>query len=210
MSAGWCTVGRRRRDRSPLPVSLPRRGRRRGPLLVSLLLAALPATASAQSCRPLEGSWKLAARTSVNVRSLGFNPYYEVRAVDLRLHSTDGRVYQYWAFRGAHLNERWAYSFKADGVRYPTHTRSKLYSVPTSVAATWQNCTLIVDGQSRLFGKKITTMSTYVFSHDGTTLTILQSSDSPIMHIERRLVFHRKPHGPHRAKNRSGVERGAR
>ena len=208
MSAGRCAVSRERRARSPMSVSWP--GRCRGAWLVSLLLAALPVAASAQSCPALAGSWKLAVRASVNVRSLGFNPYYQVRAVELRLHFTHGRVYQYWAFRGAHLHEHWAYSFKPDGVRYPTHTQSKLYSVPTWVAATWQNCTLIVDGHSRLFGQKITTLSTYVFSPDGTTLTILQSSDSPIMRIERRLVFHREPHGPHRTQSRTGEERGVR
>ncbi len=191
-----------------MPVSWA--ARCRGAWLVSLLFAALPATASAQSCPTLAGSWKLAVRASVNVRSLGFNPYYQVRAVDLRLHVTDGRVYESWAFRGVHLHEHWVYSFKPDGVRYPTHTRSRLYGVPTSVAATWQNCTLIVDGHSSLFGTKITTVSTYVFSPDGRTLTILQSSDSSIMRIERRLVFHREPHGPHRARSRNGEERGAR
>ena len=158
----------------------------------------------------MDGSWKLAAHASLNLRSLGFNPYYEVRAVDLRLNVKDGLVYQHWVFRGTHLNEHWVYSFKPDGSRYPTHTRSKLYSVPTSVAATWQNCTLIVDGHSRLFGVRIATVSTYVFSHEGRMLTILQSSDSPIMHVERRLVFHRVPSGPYPAHSRRGAQEGAR
>ena len=195
-----------RRSHSLTHVPWPGRARCRSAFLALLLLAVLPVTASAQSCHAFEGSWKLAVHASVNVRSLGFNPYYEVRAVDLRLHFRNGRVYQDWVFRGTHLHEHWAYSFRPDGLPYPTHTRSVLYGVPTSVTAAWQNCTLIVDGHSRLFGKQITTVSTYVFSPDGRTLIILQSADSPIMHTERRLVFHRDPHGAHRAQSRSGMD----
>jgi hypothetical protein len=135
----------------------------------------------------------LSGHASENIRSLAFNPYYRVRTVALRLRDTGGRVFEEWGFRGPHLRERWSFSFEPNGQAYLTHTHSRLYSVPTSVIATWQNCTLIVDGGSRLFGQRIITTSTYVFSPHGRTLTILQSIASPIMHIVRRLVFHRQP-----------------
>ena len=162
-------------------------------LLMTFAISALGTAAQAQTCHPLEGTWRLSARASVDVRSLAFNPYYRVRAVALRLRASAGRVYEDWAFRGPHLREHWSFSFEPNGRSYRTHTHSKLYSVPTSVIATWQNCTLIVDGGSRLFGQRIITTSTYVFSPDGKTLTIRQSIDSPIMHTVRQLVFRRQP-----------------
>ncbi len=123
--------------------------------------------------------------------SLSFDPHYAVSAVRLRLRAVAGLIHERWSFDGRHLHETWSYSFRPDGRPQPTDTRSVLYSVPTSVVARWQNCTLLVDGFSSLFGLQISTLNTYVFSPDGRILTILQSSESPIMHVSRRLVFTR-------------------
>ncbi len=158
--------------------------------LALAILAIAPAT-RAQTCHPLVGTWRLSTRASDRGPARGFNPYFPVRAGALTLRERQGRIYQDWSFRGAHVDENWAYSFEPDGRPHPTHTRSVLYSVPTSVIASWQNCTLIVDGRSSLFGRRVSTVNTYVFSPDGATLTIIQSSDSRIMHVARRLVFRR-------------------
>lgn len=166
---------------------------KRGAGLEVLLLfgGLLGPLAQAQSCHPLEGSWRLSVRASQMGPSLSFNPYYTVRAVRLRLRTMAGRIDERWSFNGRHLHETWSYSFRPDGRPQPTDTRSVLYSVPTSVVARWQNCTLLVDGLSSLFGLQISTLNTYVFSPDGRTLTILQASESPIMHVSRKLVFRR-------------------
>ncbi len=162
-----------------------------GSLLVLALATATSSVAAAQSCHPLEGSWRLSLRESQMGPSLSFSPYYTVRNVGLRLREEGTRIEERWSFSGRHLHETWSYSFRPDGRPQPTRTKSVLYGVPTSVIARWQNCTLIVDGLSSLFGLRISTLNTYVFSPDGQTLTILETSDSPIMHLSRRLVFER-------------------
>ena len=159
------------------------------PLLLAILVPA--AGAWAQTCHRPAGTWRLNRRASDMGPALGFDPYDQVSAVSLTLRERGGRIFQDWSFRGAHVDEHWAYSFEPDGLPHATHTRSVLFSVPTSVIASWQNCTLIVDGRSTLFGRQISTLSTYVFSPDDATLTVIQSADSRIMHIDRRLVFRR-------------------
>ncbi len=157
--------------------------------VVILLGVMLSPFARAQSCHPIEGWWQLRLHASQIGESLSFDPYYTVRAIQLRLRTVAGRINERWSFKGRHLHESWSYSFRPDGHTYPTYTHSVLYSVPTSIVAHWQNCTLLVDGYSSLFGLRISTLSTYVFAPDGRILTILQSSESRIMHVSRRLVF---------------------
>jgi hypothetical protein len=162
-----------------------------GQLILLLLASCFRSTASAQSCHPLQGTWRLSLRASQMGPSLSFNPYHTIRAVQLRLSEDAGRIRESWVFSGQHLQETWTYAFSPNGEPQPTHTKSVLYSVPTSVTATWQNCTLVVDGHSSLFGRQISTMNIYVFSPDGKTLTIIQSVNSPVAHQSRRLVFRR-------------------
>jgi hypothetical protein len=152
---------------------------------------ALMSSAHAQSCQPIQGSWRLSLRASQMGPSLSFNPYYTIRAVQLRLSESNGSISETWSFKGRHLDETWRYAFVPDGTTQKTYTKSVLYSVPTAVTATWQNCTLIVIGHSSLFHRPISTKNTYVFSPDGRTLTIIQSVRSPIAHQSRRLVFKR-------------------
>ena len=161
-------------------------------LAAATVLAGLAANAQAQSCHPLEGAWTLNGAASELGPPLSFDPYYHVDAVTLTLQTHDQRIVEAWAYSGAHLNEHWTYAFVPDGRTFLTGTHSLVYSLPTSLSAAWQNCTLVMQARSSLFGRPITTQDVYVFSADGSALTILQQGGSPMLHIERKLVFQRR------------------
>jgi hypothetical protein len=154
-----------------------------------LCAALLAVAAQAQTCHALSGAWTLDETASLMGPGLSFNPYYRVDAGHLTLSVKDGTVRQAWRLQGPHLDEQLAYDVPVDGRPHDTGATSKVDSTPLSVTAVWQNCTLIVEGRSSLFGLTIPTVTTYVFSPDGKTLTLLQTSHAPIGDTERRLVF---------------------
>lgn len=146
----------------------------------------------AQTCLPLAGQWVLDAGRSHMAAGLSFNPYFRVDAIGLTMsREAGGALQQDWQFDGPHIHEAVGYAFAVDGHAQATHARSKLDSVPAEITPAWQNCTLIVDARSVLFGTDVWTHNVYVLEAAGRRLTILQTGRSGIGHTERALVFDR-------------------
>lgn len=158
-------------------------------LLIALLAACAGATA--QTCNKPDGVWTLVPGKSSLGSGLSFNPYYAIAAVRLTISAGADRVTQQWAFKGPHLDRTTSYEFVVDGARRDTALKDAMDFEYVAASAEWQNCTLVVQGFSRLFGLEVATTNTYVISPDGRKLTILQYGESPISVVDRRLVFER-------------------
>lgn len=160
-------------------------------LIVALL--AVAGLSEAQTCNKPVGDWRLAPEDSSLGSGLSFNPYYAIADVRLTIGLAPNRVTQQWIFKGEHLERATSYEFVVDGVRRDTALKDAMDFEYVAASAEWQNCTLIVQGYSRLFGLEVATTNTYVVSADGRKLTILQYGESPISVVDRRLVFRRVP-----------------
>ncbi|MCC7463568.1 MAG: hypothetical protein IT480_14035 [Gammaproteobacteria bacterium] len=160
-------------------------------LMLAISMGAVPLSAVAQSCQPLEGSWTLMPEQGDLGSGLAFNPYYAITGVQLTMRLQGQRIEQRWQFSGPHVARSTHYSFTADGTRQATAVAEPMDFEYVAVAASWQNCTLVQSGFSHLFGMEVRTINTYVVSPDGTRLEILQYGESPISVIDRRLVFRR-------------------
>jgi hypothetical protein len=157
----------------------------------ALLLSALApfSVANAQTCHSLEGSWVLKPEGGMVGAALSFDPYYAISAIRLTMRLRGPTVEQDWEFSGAHLQRATRYEFTTDGQRQASGIQAPTDFEYAAVSSVWQNCTLIQTGYSRLFGMEVSTVSSYVISPEGKELTILQSGESPIAAIERRLEF---------------------
>lgn len=162
-------------------------------LCVLATLLSASGISQAQTCNQPLGTWQLAPAESSLGSGLSFNPYYAIADVRLTIGIDTNRVSQQWFFKGEHLDRAASYEFVADGVRRATALKDAMDFEYVAVSAEWQNCTLIVQGFSRLFGLEVATTNTYVVSADGRRLTIVQYGESPISVVDRRLVFVRVP-----------------
>lgn len=167
---------------------------RRG-IYIGLLVALLAASsgAQAQSCNKPDGTWILVPEESSLGSGLSFNPYYAIASIRLTIGLGTNRVTQQWAFKGEHLDRTTSYDLVVDGIRRQTSVKDAMDFEYVAASAEWQNCTLIVQGFSRLFGLEVATTNTYVVSEDGRKLTILQYGESPISVVDRRVLFQRVP-----------------
>lgn len=145
--------------------------------------------ARAQTCHSIEGSWKLVASHGIIGAALSFDPYFVITDLRLTTRLAGVEISQAWEFSGPHLNRTTRYQFRADATRRATGLKDPTDFEYVALSAQWQNCTLIQTGYSLLFGLEVATTSTYVLSADGQELTILQSGESPISVVERRLLL---------------------
>lgn len=165
--------------------------------IVGLLTWLLVVPGHAQTCLPLQGRWTMNTAQSRLAAGLSFNPYFRVDEVGLTLsYEAGGLMTQKWHFSGPHIHDGVTYAFTIDGRLQPTHAHSVLDSVPLDVVPSWQNCTLIVDARSSLFGTDIWTHNIYVLDAAGERLSILQTAKSAIGRAERTLVFARTGDAP--------------
>ena len=163
---------------------------------LSLMMFAALATISitparAQTCHSVVGSWELVADHGIVGAALSFDPYFVITDIRLTTKLAGAEISQAWEFSGPHLSRTTHYQFRADATRRTTGLKDPRDFEYVALAAQWQNCTLIQTGYSLLFGLEVATTSTYVLSPDGQELTILQSGESPISVVERRLLLRR-------------------
>jgi len=164
-------------------------------LFATALLPALASPAFGQSCHSLSGDWVLDGTASKLGSGLSFNPYYKVDAINLTLDQRREAVHQSWNLKGAHIAETDRYTTPADGRAVPTNLSSRLNTIPIEVRGTWENCTLVEQARTNLFGQTIWTESRFIVSPNGRRLTIRQSSHSDLGDVERDLVFDRATGG---------------
>ena len=156
-----------------------------------LLSCLVPGSVQAQSCHALTGTWKLNLSASHMGSGLSFNPRYSVSAIELSLEPVADGIHQTWHLSGPHLDETDRYKTTTDGALKPTGLTSALNTIPVEVRGRWENCTLVQDEKTVLFGQVIWTESRFIFSADDRQLTIAQISRSDLGDVERQLVFDR-------------------
>ena len=158
-----------------------------------LAALALPGVTLAQTCHSLTGSWKLNPEASRLGAGLSFNPHLRIDAIDLSLELTGDGLAQTWRLKGPFVDEADSYLTPVTGVTRPTNLHSALNFVPVAVGGRWENCTLVEEDQTFLFGQSFWTKSTFIVSPDDRRLTIHQVSVADLGDTERDLVFDRLP-----------------
>lgn len=171
-------------------MNLRRTARRMVPWL-AVAVCVVPGGVHAQTCHALTGTWKLDPAASHMGSGLSFNPAYRVSGIDLTLDQAEEGVRQTWHLTGPHLDETDSFATTTDERLRATGVRSVLNSIPLETRGRWENCTLVQDEKTVLFGQVIWTETRFILSPDDRHLTLAQTSRSDLGDVERQLSFDR-------------------